>query len=268
MMSRLMIAFCAVGIVFSLTAVARAAAIDPADLLVYYNFNGGTADSSGNGPAATLVNGAVLSPAGSGAFGGGADQALDVAGGAAVLPVGTHFDSAFANDTMAVSFWQKRSANARSSPFWVVSPTAPNGNRGFQASVPWTDGIIYFDNSGCCDAITERVMTAIGSPMNEWAHYVFQKDAAGNKQVWEDGVLVINQVGGANPLLAFDGQAAIGGEFHVDGTLHTTFPGQIDEFAFWSVALDADQVAQLAGGASATDLTIPEADLDAVADRR
>lgn len=95
MMSRFIVVFCAASVVFSLTAVADAAAIDPADLLAYYNFNGGTADSSGNGPAATLVNGAVLSAAGSGVFGGGADQALDVSGGAALLPVGTHFDSAF-----------------------------------------------------------------------------------------------------------------------------------------------------------------------------
>ena len=170
MMSRLIVVFCAASVVFSLTAVAGAAAIDPADLLAYYNFNGGTADSSGNGPEATLVNGAILSAAGTGVFGGGADQALDVSGGAALLPLGTHFDSAFTNDTLAVSFWQKRSANANSSAFWVVSPDSDGLRRGMQAHTPWGNGTIFFDSSGCCVATTQRVTTAVGSPMNEWAH--------------------------------------------------------------------------------------------------
>ena len=266
-MARLMVLCGAVGVFLSFTAVAGAAVISPSDLLVYYNFdnNGNPTiapDLSGNGPMATLEGGAAYSAGGGGVSGSAGDRSLDLGtfnnGASARLPLGAHFDPAVTSNTFAVSFWQNSTSNATStSSYWIVSPTASGGRRGIQSHVSWSDGTIYFDHAGCCGP-PERLTTGITGPINTWNHYVFQKDASGNKQLWENGVLRVSGAGAAN-VLPFDGQAMIGAEFRDPGTNGAnSFDGRIDEFAVWSTTLDAAQIAQLASGAPATALTIPE----------
>jgi hypothetical protein len=93
----------------------------------------------------------------------------------------------------------------------------------------------------------------VGSTLNTWQHFVFQRDAFGERQIWIDGVLAAS-AGGADPLLAFDGIITIGAE---GPTLNNSFAGRIDDFAIFANTLTPDQIAELANGANPPDLISP-----------
>ncbi|MEE3179362.1 MAG: LamG-like jellyroll fold domain-containing protein, partial [Verrucomicrobiota bacterium] len=230
-------------------------------LLAYWNFEGQTEDQSGNGADTTLIGPAVLSSVGDGHLGNG--QSLDLGanqnGAAVVTEPGTYFDSAFENNAMAVSFWQFNTQIGNSSAFWVHSPAAdPNDARGFQAHTPWSDGTIFFDQSGCC-APSQRLTVGGLVTVNQWQHFVFQRDDAGNREIWVDGVLAASG-GGAEALDAFNGILTIG----ADPVLNNSFSGLIDDIAVYDDALTPDQIASLAEGSlRPSGLIIPPADTDA-----
>ena len=218
------------------------------DLLVYYNFDGQTNDQAGNAGAAVLNGGATLT--GSGFIGG----ALDTSGnGAAVVPAGAHLSAANTNDAMSVSFWQFNNQVKNSSTFWVHSPAAGANDRGFQAHVPWGNGTVFFDQSGCCNPAQR--LTTVGTSLGVWQHFVFQRDSAGNREIWIDGFLAAS-AGGAETLDSFNGIITIGAE----GNNHSNFfNGRIDEFAIWSAPLSQADIQSLAGGASTSSiLFVPE----------
>ncbi|MAT47152.1 MAG: hypothetical protein CMO35_06935, partial [Verrucomicrobiaceae bacterium] len=101
------------------------------DLLAYFDFNDNSdpataLDVSGNAPNAALNGPAAFGANGSGVTGTGADKALSLGtvgnGASAIVPEGTHFDSAVENQAMAVSWWQKIDAIGNTSSFWIHSP--------------------------------------------------------------------------------------------------------------------------------------------------
>ena len=224
------------------------------DLLVYYNFDGQTNDQTGNAAAATLNGTASLTGTGYlGSAGGALDTSASITMDAAVVPAGTHLDDAFNNNSMAVSFWQFNIANQNSSAFWIHSPSVA-GERGFQAHTPWGNGTIFFDQAGCC-ANPQRVTTS-GSSNGVWQHLVFQRDAAGVREIWIDGVQAALSHGDpAAALAAFNGVITIGAE---GNTLNNSFNGQIDEFAIWSTPLSSADIQALAAGGSTTSILVPE----------
>lgn len=213
-----------------------------AALLVHYPFDGNENDATGNAGPATLNNGAIINA--TGRFGGALDLTAGNAGGAApgsasnaVVAGGTHLDSAFANNAMAVSFHQFNNAIQSSSAFWVHSPDAGAGDRGFQAHTPWSNGTIYFDQSGCCASPAQR-LTTTGVVLGQWQHFVFQRDSVGNMEIWIDGVLS-NSSSGAEALDAFNGVITLGSE---GNTFANGFDGLIDDFAIYDQALTAGEI--------------------------
>ena len=222
------------------------------DLLAYFDFDDDSnptvaLDVSGNAPDAVLSAPAVFTADAGGVTGVAGDRALDLGAlnnrAAAIVPAGSHFDAAANNNAMAVSFWQFNTQIGSSSAFWVRSPGATGDERGFQAHTPWSNGTVYFDQSGCCDP-PQRLTVAGVVTINQWQHFVFQRDDAGNREIWVDGVLAASG-GGAEALDAFNGIMNIGA-----GHGNTnSFSGSIDEFALWDDALTATEIADLAGGA-------------------
>ncbi|MFT6242284.1 MAG: hypothetical protein ACJAQT_004387 [Akkermansiaceae bacterium] len=238
-------------------------------LLAYFNFDGQLADQAGNTPDAVLGGPAVLSTTGMGSTGSPGDEALELGaigdGAYAQTPAGTHLDQAFINNSMSVTFWQFNTGFGNSSAFWVHSPDASGGQRGFQAHTPWGNGTVYFDQSGCCTG-PER-LTTTGALTDVWQHFVFQRDEFGERQIWIDGVLSAS-AGGADPLDSFDGIITIGAE---GPTLANSFGGRIDDFAIFASILNPEQIMELATGANPPDLIsdpvpfiITEIDHDAV----
>ncbi|MBB09212.1 MAG: hypothetical protein CMN03_13300, partial [Roseibacillus sp.] len=86
------------------------------DLLAYFDFNddsdpAAALEVSGNAPDAILNGPAFIGADAGGVTGSAGDRALDLGtvgnGASAIVPAGTHFDSAVENQAMAVSWWQK-----------------------------------------------------------------------------------------------------------------------------------------------------------------
>jgi hypothetical protein len=228
---------------------------DELTLLAYFNFDGQLTDQAGNTPDAVLGGSAVLTTAGMGSTGIPGDEAIELGsindGAYAQTTAGAHLDQAFINNAMSVTFWQFRTADGSSSAFWVHSPDSDGNQRGFQAHTPWENGTIYFDQSGCCEG-PER-LTTTGSELNAWQHFVFQRDAFGERQIWIDGVLSAS-AGDADPLDPFDGIITIGAE---GPTLANSFGGRIDDFAIFANSLSPEQIMELATGANPPDLISP-----------
>ncbi len=148
-----------------------------------------------------------------------------------------------APDQVAVSLWQKQMAGGDSSSFWAHSPSSNNGERGFQAHLPWGDGQIYFDTAGCCDP-SQRLVVGGAINIGEWNHYVFQKDGE-HKEIWKDGVKFAESDGAAFLSKDFY-KLSIGSAQNGGGAQR----GLIDDFAVFGDPLTPAQIALLASGAS------------------
>jgi hypothetical protein len=76
----------------------------------------------------------------------------------------------------------------------------------------------------------------------QWQHFVFRRDADGNRDIFVNGVSVAN-VGGAAPLEPFNGILTIGADLNGGNS----FNGIIDEFVVWGRALGTDEIEALYG---------------------
>lgn len=227
-------------------------AVTLTNLLGYYDFEGNADNVSGSAPNATLTTDAFISSAGLGYDGVGQSLVINNSSDGALVATGTHFDSAVSADKMAISFWSYDTVSGdNSSSFRAV--TSSGDGRGFQAHAPWSNNTIYFDHNGSASGSSVRLQVSPGAtPINEWVHWVFQKDG-GVKEIWRNGILVGNQASGAAALLPLTGQLYIGSD--VDQNLD----GRIDEFAIFDEVLSTQQIADLNSGTSVSDLLAPAA---------
>ena len=242
-------------------------ALDPAklDLLAFWNFNDNAAPAiakdSQHQFVANFLGATAYSADSGGRTGTAGDRAMNLGttggnNGAVVNTVrwfglGIPADESLP-DQVAISFWQKVATTPDSSSFWVTSPSSNNGQRGFQAHVPWSNGQVYFDTAGCCDANTQRVNGPGGIVPNVWEHYVFQKNG-GTKQVWQNGILLLTSEDGTrlpNDFINLYMGAAPNSN---------AIRGFIDDFAVFGESLTEAQVKSLAGGASPPSLVAPVA---------
>jgi hypothetical protein len=188
------------------------------------------------------------------------DQSVDLgpdsAGQAVYVTNAVFLNAGAAIDRLSVSFWQKLYDVAASSAFWAVAPSAPGG-RGYQGHTPWSNGNLYFDTAGCCDANITRIDRNISQlpgydestwDWTAWHHFAFVKNG-NNKQIWVDGKLLVE--GGGIPLPTDFTYMMIGADGATGGSLH----GQIDDFAIFASGLTAAQVAELAAGKAPTEIT-------------
>ncbi|MGJ8695461.1 MAG: LamG-like jellyroll fold domain-containing protein [Verrucomicrobiaceae bacterium] len=223
------------------------------ELLGYWDFDDNSTalsapDVSGNAPAAGFVNTAAFSADAGGHSGNPGDLALNLGpardSAYAFVPLGDHLAQAEINNAMAVSLWQYIDVfGVQTSSFWFT------GARGFQAHIPWSDGTIYFDSAD--GSATYNRLTIPGASTSllvekQWQHFVFQKKANGEKEIYIDGVLQGSSID-SGPLSNIDGGIRIGGNGSNESQ---SFGGLIDEFAVFSRALDQEQITSLAAGAT------------------
>lgn len=246
-------------------SLAAAGYIDPEDALGIWDFNNASQPTS----SADLIDGtplvfqaaATFSGDAGGRSGAAGDRALDL--GTTAGNHATATDVGFLallnqsnqeSDRLSVVFWLKWSTGpVPNSAVWFNSASANDGNRGFQAHVPWSDGNIYFDTSGCCDTPTQRLNGAVGGVnWQQWNHVALIKDG-GAKQVWINGELRLSQASGAAALRGDWTDLVLGTQ---PGTSNSV-RGLIDDFAVFGTALDAGQLAALTAGASPETLVIP-----------
>lgn len=222
--------------------------------------------------ALELVGPAAVSADGAGRTGQPGDRALDLGTtGSETTPSHGWVDetsepawfdrlrAAVAEDQLTVVFWQRWSTPIQnSSTIWFLSPSANNGERGWQAHVPWGNQQIYFDTSGCCSSPATRLVRAVRDLFPEfdwtqWHHFAFVKDG-GAKSIWVDGQLLTAQSEGAAALVP-DWRALLVG--HPEGEPQNAFHGVVDDLAIYGAALTAEQVQALADGAAPAELLVP-----------
>ena len=263
------------------TQGAEEAFLDPNDVLAVWDFQ----ESAGGDHAMDLlaqtrlefVGDAKFSADGQGRSGEVGDIALDF-GTAGSVENPTHarvtgdsasgvtflelLNNSNATDTLSVAFWQRWNSGqvANSSSVWFTSPSAGagSGDRGFQAHLPWGNGIVYFDTVGCCDVPGSRLnggVQNVAPPLNwgEWHHVVLVKNK-GAKEVWVNGQLALGQASGA-VALATDWLGMYLGQSPTEPGI--AFHGWMDDVAVFGAALNETQIVALAEGASPLDLTLP-----------
>ncbi len=236
----------------ALAAGAVASTTRAADVVAYWDFerveaDGATIKAAQGNFAGTIVGSAVLTGAGGGRPGGGKgfSVGLDTPGKLLLEATGdaNPMNAAAADDHTTVVLWQKNNSNVNSSSFWA---NADSQDRGFQFHVPWSNGIIYFDTSGCCAAPGQRLQQAPpdGFDFTAWHHYAFVKDGEA-KRIYVDGVLLTEQTEGVAPLATDFNRLNIG----ADGG--AAYPDAVmDDFAIYKGALTEAEIKKLAAGAS------------------
>ena len=222
------------------------------------DYGGPTLDRVGSYPGLITGN-AEYTADGGGVSGEAGDYAMDFTaqGGSIVVTQFEYLKDAFANDELTVAFWSKKHTISNSSAFWITSASANNGNRGFQAHVPWGNNQIFLDSQGCCVVPTQR----LNGPITEfpaytddtfwtdsWHLFSFSKKED-FKEIRIDGELFLD---------IFDADALIpdvtGLFIGSDGTGENNDLSVFDDFAIFSTALSESDLKSIAGGTSPSDL--------------
>lgn len=261
---------------------ATAEQIDPLAAIVIWDFDSaevadGYVLDELTGTPLELVGAAELSLLGEGRTGTGSDRALSfgITGSSANPtharvtdqdPAGGDFLSRLnqsnADDQLTVTFWQRWAPGtvSNSSTVWFASPSAGagSGDRGFQAHLPWGNGIVYFDTAGCCGTPGNRLNGGLESvtPVvnwEEWNHVALIKNG-GAKQVWVNGQLALDQSSGAIPL-ATDWTSMYLAQSPTEPDV--AFHGWMDDVAVFGSALTQEQIEALANGSAPNDLIAP-----------
>lgn len=232
----------------------------------YWNFNdpgqpGTVRDLSGLGHDG-VVRSATYSVDGGGVSGASGDRAM-VFGGpnsgeSVVVPAAGDgmFEVAVLRDQITFAAWVygDDAMPANTTLFYASENADGSGVRCAQAHVPWGNRTIYWDTGGLpgtSDLEKNRIYIAEPEPARwkgKWNHYAFVKDGS-LKQIWQNGQLLLEGYN-SDPLYPISGFAIGVGE----AQQLFSYSGRIDDFAVWDSALGADQILELAMGASPLDV--------------
>jgi hypothetical protein len=198
----------------------------------YWNFNGNTADSSGNNINATLAGPGFsgITPPGGGAssvsFDGGGDY------------ISAPIDVSEVSYTCSLWF---RTTSANAGLFCVVDGDLGSGGH---------DRHLYLDGGNIAARVwsNETIRSAgLNLADGAWHHLAHvYGGSTGGQRIYIDGNFV---VGGGQSQSDFDWQGRVNIGFSNDSR-QQYLNGNIDEVAIWSEDLDADQIGALANGAS------------------
>jgi len=231
---------------FCLGAAAPAAR---ADVLLFYDFNDASDpalafDLSGTGNDGT-IGAAQYSEPGLGRSGEATDRAIDFLTGfdGAYIDVPTAIEGAFdtivGNDSATILMWVFGGELQPQNHFAFWFAEGEGDPRQLASHIPWSDGTIYFDVSGCCDA-TQRIQQ--GEPdftkwKGEWNHYAFVKDVD-TTRIYQNGEVWLEGTGKA-PLASIH-TVRFGSGGGAPGNL--SYNGLMDDIGVWDEALTQDDI--------------------------
>lgn len=221
-----------------------------AELVAFYDFNDASdsdvaQDSSGFENHGTIYE-AEYTGAGEGQTGAAEDRALDFGfyNNDAYVDIESALDGAFEsiteNDQATISMWIFGS-DEQPSPQWnfYAGPGRQLGSH-----TPWSDGNLYFDVAGCCNA-DQRISGPIGdleTYSGEWNHYAFIKDEV-YTAVYQNGELLIDAGEDVKSPLFEITEFFIGAGPAGD---RRSYSGLIDDFGIWDVPLSEEDIEALA----------------------
>lgn len=84
------------------------------------------------------------------------------------------------------------SANFQSTLFWFTA-TATGSNRGIQSHIPWSDGNVYYDVSGCCNP-DQRISGLVASQFITKSHAAWRTRTTStpNREVFRNATSILN----------------------------------------------------------------------------
>lgn len=220
---------------------------DAPDLILYYDFNGDSLSRVVDAPDATIVTPAALSADAEGFSESAGDQSLNLgtgvqSGAHAAVAVGLHFQPIIDNNTVAISWWQKRTGAILNSAAFAA-PTSGNA-RGLQSHAPWGNGTFFVDLMGSRNTVADPTIPDV------WQHFVIQQDAAGTVELWVDGTLHTEWVEAAAAQ-----QFELSGSVFIGATINAidNMTGFVDDFAIFSGPIPGPHIQTIATGISVGD---------------
>ena len=225
-------------------------------LLGFWNFNDASsatsaADASGNGRTGTLTTATYTANAG-GRTGVSGDRAMTFGGtgfmGVAAAGTGA-FDSSTTNNAISLSLWVNGDAALQPSGdfiFFAGANADGSGSRRLGGHLPWSNSVIYWDTTDCCDPALHRVFVGEPDPSRwegQWNHYVFIKNGD-TKEIWQNGAMLHSGQNTADfaPFRSLFLGSAPGGT--------SGYHGLVDDFAVWDSALSPGEIAAISAGGS------------------
>ncbi|MGD9419787.1 MAG: InlB B-repeat-containing protein, partial [Verrucomicrobiota bacterium JB025] len=202
----------------------------PALPVAHWRFEEGSgslaSDCTGNGHHGTINNATWTTRSGGG-------NALSFNGTNANVSLPA---SAFASldNEVTLAFWAfgDPSLPSQNSPFWAGTTT---GGRILNVHLPWTDTDVYFD---AADRINQSSTEA--ETENAWVHWAFTKNAnTGDMRIFRNGTLWHSATGKTNSIGTI-ARAFIGSE-----NSRYYYPGLIDDFRLYDVALSSPAISTL-----------------------
>jgi len=117
--------------------------------------------------------------------------------------------------------------------------------RGITAHHPWTNGVIYFDQGGCC-ATSQRLTYTASTANLEFHIWTFQRDTGGStRRIYKDGTQVAIQTATAANINLNTTAIDLGGSNEYGGA-YSAWYGQINSFLVYNRGLSSTEVSQVA----------------------
>lgn len=236
-------------------------AVADAELLTYWDFNApgsvATVDARA-GVAGIFRAGARISDDQGGRTGAAGDRSAQFGPGNHRIEVAdvSWAESIATTDAVTVTFWLKQNSVRDATVLRLDNP-ATSDTRAISAHLPWSNGNVYFDTTGCCGAESRLDgPSPDGISWNQWHHIALIKNGD-VKEMWIDGELYLSGTG-------FD-PFSPGFTFLTIGNANNNseaVDGNIDDLAFFDHALSQADIQALAGGASPATLATTPTDSD------
>lgn len=130
-------------------------------------------------------------------------------------------------------------AAAESGAFKFYSSNgAGSAGRGIFTHCTWSDGNVYFDQGGCCNADTRTSVS--GGTMNTWNIFVFRKSSTERQIIKNNSVLTTNTSAAAN--INLNSTAVDLGSTDEYGGASSTWNAQLSQFIVYNRALSTDEM--------------------------
>ncbi len=144
-------------------------------------------------------------------------------------------------NAVTVMFWLKTNASdVRRGVLFAFGNSGDGANR-FQAHVPWSNGILYWDYGNLSGSLG-RLTTNISSHYGKWTHYALVSHGNGST-ITDSMAIYVNgeRVAGKN---SSDGPKVVLQNFSLGSQNDNGRPqwGTIDEFAIYARAMDAAEI--------------------------
>lgn len=138
----------------------------------------------------------------------------------------------------------RQNSLASAGAFKFYGTAAAGSTRGIFSHCTWSDGNIYFDQGGCCNADTRTFVSAGGDTTTTWGMYSFTRQAAGNtRKIYKNDVTLAINTNTALDINLNSTAADIGGSDEYGGN-SSVWDARLGAFMVYNRELSDSEVQQ------------------------